>query len=146
MKSIIQNLLLAAGIICFTSSFVPDHQFGNPLPGEQVTMVAAPFGGAHVFFAGKYGGEISKSELVNQREVAVEGCAKGSKIFKFSLDITKGGTKTTMHSSSNILTKEMLDKLGSLSKGDSFEFTGVKAYAVNGKEVIDVFGQKYIVV
>ena len=146
MKSIIQNLLMAAGIICLTSSFVPGTHFSNQVPGEYATMVAVPFGGAHVFFAGKYGGEIRKSELVNQKEVAVEGCAKGSKIFKFSLAITKGGTKTTLQANSNVLTKEMLDKLNSLSRGDSFEFVDVKAYGTNGKDVIDVYGQKYVVV
>jgi hypothetical protein len=146
MKSRILNLLFAAGILCFASSGI-----GSPLALHKQTdfsfsPVNKAIGGAFLVFAGKHGGEIKKSELNGNSVLGVEGCAKGSRIFKFTLEITKSGVLTTMQADSNVLTSEMMAKLKSLSPGDSFEFKEMKAYMPNGKDVVDVHGQKFVVV
>ncbi|HMR44563.1 MAG TPA: hypothetical protein PKC40_12050 [Saprospiraceae bacterium] len=106
----------------------------------------AGYGGAYLVFAGKFGGDITRKEIESNTEVKVEGCAKGSRIFQFTLSITKNGRTTTLTNKSNLLTDEMNAQLKSLSKGDSFEFQQTKAYLPNGKDVVDVHGRKFVVV
>ena len=105
-----------------------------------------PFGGAFLIFAGKNGGNIKMSELQGKTELAVEGCAKGSKIFSYVLDINTGGKIRTYKASSNVLTNEMVTALKGLHAGDSFEFKSIKANLPNNKEVVDVHGYKYVIV
>lgn len=106
----------------------------------------ADYGGAYVVFAGKFGGDITQKEIESHSEVKVEGCAKGSRIFQFTLCVTKNGKTSTLTNKSNILTDEMATQLKSLSKGDSFEFQQTKAYLPNSKDVVDVHGKKFVVV
>lgn len=116
-----------------------------PLSGPEATAGTA-YGGAYVVFAGKFGGEITRKEIESHSEVKVEGCAKGSRIFQFTLSVTKNGKTSTLTNQSNILTGEMAAQLKSLSKGDSFEFQQTKAYLPNSKNVVDVHGRKFVVV
>ena len=146
MKNVIKHLLLFAVTICLTSSFV-DKPVPSPVKidtGSFTHMSVA--GGAFLVFAGKHGGEIKKDELTSQRELKVDGCAKGSKIFSYSLEVNKRGMKSTLEAKSNLLSDEMITKLKSLSPGDSFEFKSMKAYLPNGKDIVDVHGQKFVVV
>ena len=115
-------------------------------PVDLEATVEADYGGAYVIFAGKFGGEITQKEIASHSEIKVEGCAKGSRIFQFTLRVTKGGKTSTLTNKSNSLTGEMVTQLKSLSKGDSFEFQQTKAYLPNGKDVVDVVGKKFIVV
>lgn len=104
------------------------------------------YGGAFVVFAGKFGGEITRKEIESHSDVQVEGCAKGSRIFQFTLCITKKGNTSTLTNKSNKLTDKMIAQLKGLSKGDSFEFKQTKAYLPNSKNAVDVHGRKFIVV
>ena len=106
----------------------------------------APVGGAFLVFAGKNGGNIKMSELQGKTELAVEGCAKGSEIFSFVLDINSGGKTRTYKASSNVLSNEMVAALKGLHAGDSFEFKSIKANLPNDKEVVDVHGYRYVIV
>ena len=83
--------------------------------------------------------------MEGQSELGVEGCAKGARIFQFTLVVAKGGKTSSYKAAANKLTPEMLSALKSLSVGDSFEFKQVKAYMPNGKDVADVHAQKFIV-
>ena len=121
----------------------------NTMPGDlmnTVTIAESPIGGAYLLFAGKFGGEVNKKEIAEQRELAVDGCAKGSKIFKYTLVITKGGQKSTYQSNSNVLSGEMQTKLKTLTSGDYFEFSEIKAYLPNGKDIVEVHAKKFVVV
>ena len=126
--------------------------FSSPIkavPGMYLTntsSVSSALGGAYLLFAGKFGGEVNKKEISEQRDLAVDGCAKGSKIFKYTLVINKSGQSYTYRADSNVLTSEMQTKLKSLTAGDSFEFSQIKAYLPNGKEVVDVHAKKFFVV
>ena len=48
-------------------------------------------GGAYALFANKLGGEIAQNQLGQYEVLEVAGCAKGSKIFQFTLYITRNG-------------------------------------------------------
>lgn len=115
-----------------------------PVPAE--TAMRVPAGGAYVVFAGKFGGEVSQQEIGTQTEVQVEGCAKGARIFDFTLAITRNGKTSTLTGRSNVLTSDMRTQLQSLTKGDAFEFRNTKAYLVNSKDVVDVHARKFMVV
>lgn len=134
MQVIIKKLLLLSTVLLFTCSFV----------GNQV--IPMPPGGAYAIFSGKFGGEITKKEIAEHQKLSVDGCAKGSRIFKFTLEVTKNGKTSSFQNDSNVLTKEMITKLKELSPGDAFEFTKTKAYLPNGKDVVDVHGKKFVVV
>jgi hypothetical protein len=113
---------------------------------EEIVTTAIPVGGAYLVFAGKNGGKIEKKELASQTELKVDGCAKGSRIFTFSLEVNKGGKKSMLNADSNVLTREMISRLQNLSPGDSFEFKSIRAYLPNGKDVVDVHGERFVVV
>lgn len=115
-------------------------------PFVNASPVSSSIGGAYLVFADKMGGEISPKTIRTQCELAVAGCAKGSKIFTFTLVITKSGKRTTMKTNSNELTAAMRDLLQSLSTGDSFEFKRIEAYLPNGKDKVDVFAKPFRVV
>ena len=103
-------------------------------------------GGAYCVFANKFGGEISKKDLLDYNELEIFGCAAGSKIFKFTLVITKNGQKSTYQGKLKLLTDAMLAKLRSLSAGDEFIFNDMQAKLPNGNGNVDVMGKKFIVV
>lgn len=115
-------------------------------PFVNATPISSPIGGAYLVFADKMGGEISPQKILTQCELAVAGCAKGSKIFTFTLQVTKSGKRTTMKTDSNELTTAMRNLLQSLSAGDRFEFKYIKAYLPNGKDKVDVFAKPFRVV
>ena len=124
MKTIFQNLFLLTFILCL-SAFTPPANYHHT--NADADGITSEVGGAFLVFAGKQSGEIKKSEIANQKEVSVDGCAKGSRIFKFTLEVTKAGSRTTLYAESNLLTSEMISKLKSLSTGDTFEFKSLKA-------------------
>ena len=142
MKSTIKNLLLATAAVLFTCSFTEI----TPLHADFTGIEAAPVGGAYVVFAGKYGGEDTKKDLEGQTTLGVDGCARGSRIFQFTLHVTKDGKTSAYTTNTNVLTSEMTTKLRSLSVGDQFEFKKMKAYLPNGKDVVDVHGKEFVIV
>lgn len=107
---------------------------------------ALPMGGAYLVFAEKTGGEITAKQIATQRELKVDGCARGSRIFSFTMEITHNGKTLTYSSDSNALTTTMIATLKSLKAGDYFEFKKTKAYLPNGKEVVEVHSRKFVVV
>lgn len=124
-------------LLLFTCSFVP-------MPPPDVTSEGV--GGAHLLFANRYGGEITKAEMAGHTSLKVEGCARGSRIFEYTLTITKKGKTTVLSNKSNVLTDEMVAQLNNLAKGDEFQFSKTKAYLPNGKDVVDVHSSKFVVV
>lgn len=104
------------------------------------------FGGAYLLFAGKYGGEVTRKQINGQRELGVDGCAAGSRIFTFSLDITCAGKTKSYSAKSNTLTPDMLGALKNLTAGDCFQFRKIKAYLPNGRDVVEVGSKEFTVV
>ena len=102
-------------------------------------------GGAFCTFAGKFGGEVTLKELKNTGQIGVAGCAEGSEIYLFTLEITKNGKRSTYHGKSHKLTQEILNKLRLLDKGDSFVFKNMKAHLPIGGDV-DVMGRPFVVI
>lgn len=141
MKSTIKNFLFATAAVLFTCSFTETTR----LNADFTALEAAPVGGAYLIFAGKFGGEITPQEIQGQTSLGVDGCAKGSRIFQYTLEVTKNGKMSSYQASSNELTKEMISQLRSLSARDEFEFKKIKAYLPNGKDVVDVRGNAFIV-
>lgn len=142
MKSTIKNLLFSAAAVLLACSFTEVTR-----PAPEISVVGTtPVGGAYLVFAGKFGGEVTKSEIEKQTTLGVDGCAKGSRIFQFTLEVSKAGKTTAYRGSSNVLSKEIITGLRSLSTGDSFEFKKVKAYLPNGKDMVDVHGKKFTIV
>lgn len=146
MKKNIVNLLFSGAVLLLTCSFAESPAAHTETTPGGSAIDALPVGGAYLMFAGKFGGEITRKEIAEHRDLEVDGCAKGSRIFKFTLDITQGGKITSLQSDAGNLTKAMLSKLKSLSSGDSFEFKKTKAYLPNGKDVVDVHAKKFVVV
>ena len=147
MKSTIKRFLFSAAALLLTCSFV-ESPVSNVETTPEPTLVSTPVGGIYVVFAGKFGGNVSKKEIAEQRELKVEGCdiANGVRIFQCTLVVTKGGKSSSLQSKSNVLTQEMIAQLKSLSPGDEFEFKQIKGYLSNGKDVVDVHAKKYVVV
>ncbi len=139
------NFLLSGAVLMLACSFAE-----GPAANVETTAEASAsdlfFGGAYLKFAGKFGGEITRKEIAEHQKLTVDGCATGSRIYQFTLDITKGGKLTTMQAESHVLSADMLAKLKSLSPGDFFEFRKTKAYLPNGKDVVDVHAKKFVVV
>lgn len=124
--------LLNLAVLLLLCSFTPVNKEGA--------------GGAHLLFANRYGGEITKAEIAGHKSLKVEGCARGSRIFEYTLTITKKGKTIVFSNQSNTLTDEMLSQLNGLSRGDEFQFSKTKAYLPNGKDVVDVHSSKFVVV
>src|SRR5687768_17059520 len=103
MKHVIKNvnrslLLLAITLFAIASPAIPSY--GNREIMNDC-MDNSPLGGAYAVFAGKTGGEIRKSEIAGQTEIRVDGCAKGYKIMTYTLEITRGQSKSLYQSNSN---------------------------------------------
>ncbi len=124
-------------LVLLTSSFTlhDDVVSKNLLPG-----------GAYAKFAGKFGGEITPTEIADHCTLTVDGCAKGSHIFTFAVKITSNGRSVTLKTDSNELTEVMHTELKKLSPGDSFKFVQMKAYLPNGKDVVSVLSRTFTVV
>lgn len=103
------------------------------------------FGGAYLTYAGKFGGELTSQELKENSTLGIEGCAKGSKILKYTLEVTTHGKTQLVRSESDALSKDALKLLRSLEKGDAFIFKNMKAKLPTGGTV-DVMGRKFVVV
>lgn len=146
MKKNFRNFMFSGVLLLLTFPFVQGPTVLHEVTPEESMGSEMAFGGAYIIFAGKFGGEITKKEIEEHTAVSVDGCAVGSRIFKFTLDVTRGGKMTSLEGGSSVLTKEMLASLRSLSKGDEFEFRKSKAYLPNGKDVVDVQGKKFVVV
>lgn len=137
MKSKIENLFIVSVLFLF--------MLGLTSTTNHVSL-DEEVGGAYLTFAEKFGGKVTQSDLMKTSEIGVEGCARGSKIFKFKLVITKGKEKSTHLGNSPKLTQAMLKDLRVLSKGDEFIFKKVKAYLPDGKSEVDVWGKIFTVV
>jgi hypothetical protein len=146
MKKNFRNFMFSSAMLLLTYPFVQGPAMLHDVTSQESMGSEMSFGSAYLMFAGKFGGEITKREIEEQTAVSVDGCATGSRIFKFTLDVTKGGKMTSLEGGSSVLTKEILSSLKSLSKGDEFEFRKSKAYLPNGKDVVDVQGKKFVVV
>ncbi len=140
MKKHFGNFLLAGALLLLTCSFTQ-----GPTSGITLTD-ATPVGGAYLTFAGKFGGNITQKEIAAHQDLGVDGCARGSRIYQFTIDITKGGKTTTLNATTNVLNKDMLARLKGLAPGDTFEFRETKAYLPNGKDKVDVHSKKFVVV
>lgn len=105
----------------------------------------AEFGGAYLTFAGKFGGELTKQELKENSTLGIEGCAKGSEILKYTLEITSKGKTQLIQADNNQLSTTTIKLLRALDKGDSFIFKNMKAKLPTGGTV-DVIGREFVVV
>lgn len=146
MKNRIFKMSLASLAFSLLIVFVGRSHTAAAISFEMDCLEEVNFGGAYLTFADKFGGEVTQKDLAKNNRVEVAGCAKGSKIFQFSIHITKGGKTTILKTESSNLTEEMLTQLRTLSKGDEFIFKKIKAYLPNGKDVVDVWGKKFVVV
>lgn len=146
MKNNVMQIFTLVALLLIACSFAPASAPSGGAIKNTDAAIEVPVGGAHLIFAGKFGGEISKKEMSGQTELKVDGCARGSRIFEYTIHITKGGKTNKLSNRSNVLTSEMLAALNSLSKGDAFEFRNTKAYLPNGKDVVDVHTNKFVVV
>ncbi|MCC6279201.1 MAG: hypothetical protein IT262_01270 [Saprospiraceae bacterium] len=148
MKNNALQLFSLTALLLLTCSFKQSPSTTATLSPGMETAVDADFGGAFLLFAGKFGGEITKNEIVtaSKSDLQVDGCARGSRIFEYTIYITKGGQTSKLSNKSNTLTGEIKDKLKALSKGDTFEFKDSKAYLPDGKEVVNVHGKQFKVV
>lgn len=108
-------------------------------------FIKLKLGGAYCTIADKFGGETTLKELQNIKQIGIAGCAQGSKIYSFALEITKNGRVSTFNGSSHKLTQQILNNLKSLKSGDSFVFRKMKAHLPNGENV-DVMGKPFVVV
>ena len=102
-------------------------------------------GGAYLTIADKFGGDISKEEIEENYQLGVEGCAKGSKITKYTIHIKSSGKTVTIKEDSNKLNSKILLHLKGLKKGDSFVFKNVKAKLPSGSD-IDVVSRTFTIV
>ena len=101
-------------------------------------------GGAYLVFANKMGGEVTTKTLQTACVLEVAGCAKGSQIFSFRLNVYQNGKRTSFQGeNSNELSLEMRESLAKLKPGDSFEFKHIKAYLPNGRDQVDVFAKRF---
>ena len=145
MKNSLYKLWLLAAVLLLSGLPTLNLEARAPNTSNAETAKKMTFGGAYLQFAGKMGGEIGKDELGCNSELAVEGCARGSRIYQFTLNITRNGKTRAFQANSNQLTEEMVAALNGLSAGDEFEFQKVKAYLPNGKDSVDVHGRKFVV-
>ena len=135
-----------AAILCGLFLFISTQTVGNGLTilcdSESNTEIS---GGAYDTFAGKFGGDITRKDLMFNSEVGVAGCAAGSLIYKFSLHVNSDGKSKVFKGTSHVLTDEMLKSMRSLKQGGTFEFKDIKAHLPSGSD-IDVLGRTFIVV
>ena len=146
MKSNLKKVLALSAFLMLLLCTVESSKAHFTAYPETLFNKETVFGGAYLQFANKMGGEVSKADIVSQRELGVAGCAAGSRIFQFTLHITKDGKRSSFTNKSHIFSKEIIQGLSTLSAGDSFEFKGIKAYLPKNQGVVDVHSNKFIVV
>ncbi|MCB0628582.1 MAG: hypothetical protein R2824_25710 [Saprospiraceae bacterium] len=142
-SSLLFTALLALLFCSFTGGPVGNNS--NPA-AEKISVDDLSFGGAYLVFGKKYGGEITKKQFAGQRQLGVDGCAAGSRIFTYQLQITHAGKTAYYSAESNMLSEDMVAKLKSLVQGDTFQFKKIQAYLPNGKDVVDVHSREFVVV
>ena len=135
--SMMKNLSVLVFCLC---SFALQSSYISP------SSTSETVGGAYLVFAQKMGGEVTLKQIQKECELNVAGCAKGSRIFTYTLIIHKKGKKRSFRASSNELTKEMMAELKGLSAGDTFQFKSIKAYLPNGQDKVDVFAKVFTIV
>jgi hypothetical protein len=145
MKMQIRNFLLSASVLMLTCSFT-SVPFSSEVNMAEVTLTTVPVGGAHLMFAGKNGGEITKKEMEGQSALRVDGCAAGAKILRYTLHITKSGKLSSLSAETASLNTDMMAALRSLSVGDYFEFRQVKARLLDSQDIVDVGSSRFVVV
>ncbi len=141
-----KNLFLMLMVLGLTSSFQMGPYSNWQVAEMDASLMVKPVGGAYLVFAGKYGGDITRKEMESHTLLSVDGCAHGSRIFKYTLHVKKEGKTYTYQATSNELTTEMQQQFKRLVKGDTFEFSGIKAYLPNGKDVVDVNAERFNVI
>lgn len=143
---IISKLLFSSLIVALLCSFAFHPGNTDVIASDhRLTEDLLP-GGAYLVFAEKFGGTVTKDQIADVQKLEVRGCAAGSKIFTFTLEVNRAGQITTFSAKSNILSEAMQAGLKKLRPGDSFEFKKTKAYLPNGKDVVDVHSRKFEVV
>lgn len=115
------------------------------LLGFAFSPIDSKVGGAYATFNGKFGGEITRADLATTSELGVAGCAAGSRIFTFTLTIVSPSKTVTFKGTSHEFTADMMMSLKSMRKGDTFEFTKMKAKLPSGG-IVDVTGKKFIII
>lgn len=133
-------------VLTMTSAFESGPDLRSDGFRNARTEAEGILGGAYLMFAGKHGGDITRADIERHRELRVDGCAWQAKVIRYSLAVVKGGKTSTFQGQSSLLTEEIMAQLKSLSKGDSFEFSQVKANMPNGKDTVDVHAKKFVVV
>lgn len=141
----ITKLLFSSLIVALLCSFTYPTGNSAPVTNDLLTENLLP-GGAYLVFAEKFGGSVTKDQIAGVQKLEVRGCAAGSKIFSYTLEITRAGKTASFTAKSNVLSKEMLAGLKALRAGDSFQFKKTKAYLPNGKDVVDVHSRIFEVV
>ncbi|MEZ4772492.1 MAG: hypothetical protein R3D00_04855 [Bacteroidia bacterium] len=124
-KNMVMNLILALPVFLLMSAFT----------GTTTLTDDSIAGGAYLTFAGKHSGEIAVAEIVSHKELSVTGCAAGSKIYQFTLNVRKDGKILSFSGKSPLLSAEVQAALKTLKKGDSFYFEKVKAHEPEGYSV-----------
>ena len=146
MKKVIQLIVIVLFISGINSQLLANGSctVDNNSSASYDCSVAV-VGGAYLTFAGKFGGEISQEELASTTELGIEGCARGSRIYAFNLEIKSGGKVKKVKGESYKLTHEVLKTLSELKAGDTFEFKEIKAHLPTGGK-IDAIGRVFTVV
>ncbi|MEZ4828444.1 MAG: hypothetical protein R3C61_19450 [Bacteroidia bacterium] len=134
-KRFAATLILALPVFLLMSAFT----------GTYETSLRNITGGAYLTFAGKYGGDISTSEIAKSKELGVAGCFPGTEILQFTLYVKKDGKTQSFTGSASKLSTEVMTALRTLKKGDSFYFEKIKARIPEGKTV-DVRSEEFRVV
>jgi hypothetical protein len=142
MKRVIKSIAILF-VLCTFGYQAPALTFvGHSL---KIACTEDVLGGAYVTLADKFGGEIGTKELKTVRVLGIAGCAQGSKVYAFVLEIKSKGKTKRFIGDSNSLSKEILNNLGVLNKGDTFIFTKIKANLPTGGK-IDALGRTFTVV
>jgi|GEM_PF-4581486 len=146
MKSTIQSSLFAAMLFCLFAAFANDAHAAVKPVGKPI-VAKYEVGGGYLVFCGKSGGKIAKKDFVGKSSLQIEGCPGASEtiINSFTLEIVKGGKTTTLQSTTDHLTNEMVAQLKTLSSGDSFEFKKVWARWPNSQDTYQVRTEKFTV-
>ena len=145
MKNHIIPFILITGLVLISAITTARLNAHTILTKAASPSEISTVGGAYLTFAGKFGGELSKEDLQKHKEINVRGCANGSRIFQFTLNITRDGKTKVYTGKSHQLSAEMLTQIKSLSSGDMFHFEDIKAHLPSGGEV-DVHARKFVVV
>ena len=141
-----KNLLFVSLFLTFCAFKTHDLTSTNSVMSHSKfpSLSSEIFGGAYLTFAEKFGGTITNQDLQKTQQLGVAGCAAGSKITSFTLQIKTNGTHKTYRSKNHVFSKELTIVFRSLKKGDSFEFKNVKAKLPTGG-IVDVYCKPFVI-